>query len=420
LDSIEKLRENSFAARKMKIIVLIICLLIAPAVFCMLSGLLRFRVRDYDKPSLVKKRWKHLRTSSRLLTISWIVYGITIWSTMSSNMFLHAVRFDELGSMAATFYFVIRFLKSVGLGLAAFVPLALAYLAYLLAWAWSEKRIRQDEFHLGGAVRLMLFEALLFLLPYALLFLFVVSGGTPWVIEKRIVVQFNAPIALFVLASCSFVYFRSFEIARALTKPVVLMNDVLLEQRIAELSAMGSVKPGKLFRLKTFGYPYAQAYAFSNNDICLTDYVIDNFPATERDAVIAHELGHLQHIRILATKRFSVYAVFVFAFLFLFPLCDVFVADSLVNFLSKFALIYGSYLLLILGNKSMREYEHQADRFAVSTVGGEAFIHAMEKLHEVNLIPRRFNEKEEEYLSHPSLDVRTATALESQNRIDDR
>jgi len=399
----------------MTIPLLIIGLLAAPAAYCMIIGFVRFPLKSQDKAIIAQKRWKHIRLASRLLVISWVVYGFTIWSYIPSYLSPQTIRAEAVVLNSITLYYFVQFLSANMLGLLTFLPLALAYVAYLFAFSWCDRRIRQEEFPLTGAVHLLLFEAIRTLLPYALLFLFVVSGVMPWIIAKRTIVQFNALIAFFILASCSLVYFKSLDIAKALVKGLVPFPDAALEQRVAELAAAAGVKAGKLFRLRTFGYPYAQGYALLNHDICLSDHVVDVFAPAERDAVIAHELGHLKHIKALVIKRFAVYAVLVSTFLFLLPLVDVYFSDSLPGFLVKLALIYGCLLLMIRQNKSSRGYELEADKFSASVVGDEVFVKAMERLHEVNFLPRRFDEKGRENMSHPSLEIRTNAILQSKN-----
>jgi heat shock protein HtpX len=194
----------------------------------------------------------------------------------------------------------------------------------------------------------------------------------------------------------------------------------VLEQRVSELANAAGVKAGKLFRLRTFGYPYAQGYALMNRDICLSDHVLDVFAPAERDAVIAHELGHLRHINVLIAKRFGVYLALVVTLLFLFPLGDAYFFDNSLGILVKLGLIYGCLLLMIRMNKSARGYELEADKFSASAVGNEAFVRAVERLHEINLIPRRFNDKGKENMAHPSLEMRTSAVAQSNDLSADR
>jgi Zn-dependent protease with chaperone function len=348
--------------------------------------------------------------------VSWLAYGFFISSYISSHFSLQSILAERVALKSIALYNFPFFLYLSALGAVAIMPLAASFVLFLFATAWCEARVRRETFALRGAVRLMIFEHTHRMLPYALLCVFIVSGAAPWVIAKRTIVQFNLPIALFILAVCSLVYFKSFGIARVFLKVLVPINDGVIEQRFQELSSMVGVKAGNLLRLRTYGYPYAQGYALLNGDICLSDCVIDGFPSEERDAVIAHELGHLLHIKKLIAKHFAVYIACVLAFLFLLPLCDVYFSDSLAGFLSKFSLVYGCLLLMISMNKSSRGYELEADRFSASAVGEDVFVRAMERLHEINLLPRRFNEKGRENMLHPSLEIRTNAVMQSKQR----
>lgn len=403
----------------MTMFALLIGLLAVPALFCMISGL-RFPLKSQDKTVIAQKRWKYARMASRLLVMSWTVYGIAVWSYLprylSPQVDAAAAAILQNGSLL---YFA-RFLFANLLGLLAFLPLALAYLLYLSAFAWSDRRIRQEDFALSGTIRLLLFEGGRTLLPYAVLFLFVVSGVMPLIAVRRTILHFNSLIAFVMVGSCSLVYFKSFNIVKRIMKAVVPIRDAVLEQRVSELADAAGVKAGKLFRLRTFGYPYAQGYALINHDICLSDHVLDVFAPAERDAVIAHELGHLKHLRVLIVKRFAVYLAMVATFLFLLPLGDVYFYDNALSFLVKFALIYGCLLLMIRLNKSSRGYELEADKFSASVVGNEVFVKAMEKLHEVNFLPRWFDEKKKENMSHPSLEMRINAVAQSNDLSADR
>jgi len=141
--------------------------------------------------------------------------------------------------------------------------------------------------------------------------------------------------------------------------------------------------------------------------------VLDDFPPPEREAALAHEIGHLRHIKALLVKHILTYAAWVQALIFIQPLGDVLFADSLIILLFKVGLIYGRRLLTKVMNRSSRRYELEADHLSASATGEDVFIRAMERLHEVNLLPRRFDKKGKEKLTHPSLEVRTSAVRQS-------
>ena len=64
----------------MTIVALLIGLLAAPALFCVISGLVRFPLKSRDKAVIAQKRWKYARMASRLLVMSWTAYGMVVWS----------------------------------------------------------------------------------------------------------------------------------------------------------------------------------------------------------------------------------------------------------------------------------------------------------------------------------------------------
>jgi Zn-dependent protease with chaperone function len=404
----------------MTMIALLVGLLAVPALFCVISGLVRFPLKSQDKAVIAQKRWKYARMASRLLVMSWTVYGMAVWNHLPRYLSPQVDAAAATILHAGTLIYFSHFLFANLLGLLTSLPLALAYLLYLIAFAWSDRRIRQEDFPLGGAVRILLFEGTRTLLPYAILFLFVVSGVMPLIAVRTSILHFNWLIAFVMVASCSFVYFKSFDIMKGIMKAVVPLHDAVLEQRVSELANAAGVNAGKLFRLRTFGYPYAQGYALMNRDICLSDHLLDVFDPAEQDAVIAHELGHFKHLKALITKRFAVYLALVVTLLFLFPLCDAYFFGSSFGFPVKFALIYGWLLLMIRLNKRSRGYELEADKLSASVVGDETFMRAMEKLHEVNFLPRQFNDKGKENMTHPSLEMRINAVVQSSDLSNDR
>lgn len=398
----------------------LIGVLAAPALFCLLSGHIRFPRWERDIDVLIQKRWKHVRIGSMLLVMSWVVYGMTAVSIIPQYFDHQPLQVWLAGASPLALAPLGRLFYSGLIGLLMFIPLVGAYLLYLFSFAWCERRIRRMAFPLGGAVRVLSFEALIQLLPYALLFVFMTAGATPWIIAKGRIVQFNVPVAVVILAASLTAYLMTFKAAKAITRIVVPVQDDALEARVAELAAMAGVKAGKLFRIRAFGYPYAQAYALSDHNICLSDHVLDSFPPWERETVIAHELGHLKDMRTLVMRRYAVYISIVIALLLILPLCDVFPSDNMVRGLSKLAVPYGCLLLLIWQNKSSQRYELRADSFAASMVGEGLFVAAMERLHEVNLLPRRFDAKGRENMSHPSLEIRTNAVLNAKNMSADQ
>jgi Zn-dependent protease with chaperone function len=393
--------------------IILIAVLAAPALVCALVGLIRFPRRSGDKAMTAERRWTFMRRMSFLLVISWFAYGIAVWSIMRGRFFLSPFLLDGFFLHYTALYTFANFLYVSLITALALVPLILAYIVYLFSFLWVDRRMRSESFSLRGATRIMLFEGLHRLLPYALLFMFALSDATPWIIAGRNIVSFNIPIALFVLASCSFLYIYSFRIAQAMIRVFVPVEDSALEQRAAELAAKAGVKAGRIRRLKTFGYPYAQGYAVMNGDIFLSDRVLDDFPPPEREAVLAHEIGHLRHIKALVVKHILTYTAWVLALIFIQPLGDVLFANSLIVLLFKVGLIYGCLLLTILMNKASRRHELEADQFSASAVGEDVFIRAMERLHEVNMLPRHFDKKGREKMTHPSLEVRTSAVRQT-------
>jgi Zn-dependent protease with chaperone function len=153
--------------------------------------------------------------------------------------------------------------------------------------------------------------------------------------------------------------------------------------------------------------------------IILTDRLIEELTPDEIEAVFGHEVGHIKHHHLLFYLAFFLTSVILFSVLWdaaaewitvdsiKQALADVPYLDAedvnetlaMLSSFGKLALL-GPYMLLFFGYLS-RRCERQADLFGAQTVSTETFIGALEKVADINGIPRdRFS------WLHPAIDKR--------------
>jgi Zn-dependent protease with chaperone function len=208
-------------------------------------------------------------------------------------------------------------------------------------------------------------------------------------------------------------YFYSFVLFKILLNMAAPLNNEYFQSKTNEFADALKIKVKRLQRLKTFGIPFVLAYATSNRGIYLSDILIDKFTREEASAILAHEISHLKHIKPLILKKFLFYTILILGLFFLTPLVDLFTIEFPINFLFKMIILLGLILFLRVESKISRNYELEADRLAVELVGKDLYIKAIEKIHEINMIPREFKPKEAKTQTHPSLEARIKAIQQS-------
>lgn len=169
-----------------------------------------------------------------------------------------------------------------------------------------------------------------------------------------------------------------------------------LHDRAFALAHNAGVKLKQIYVLSTERIRMANAFASRANTIILTDYLLKNLNRREVDAIVAHELSHLNKKHIVARQvvlgtliGIYVWAALTFHFL-----------DHLRFPLSP--LLYAC-LLLILYVVS-RAHEYSADAGATRlTQDPAAKITALAKLSRLNMTPLQWSRFDEKILTHPSV-----------------
>jgi Zn-dependent protease with chaperone function len=176
-----------------------------------------------------------------------------------------------------------------------------------------------------------------------------------------------------------------------------------LRDRAFFLASQLRVKLQQIYLLPPSKSRMANAYARSGRSILLTHHLLSHLTRKEVDAVIGHELAHIEkdHPRLLGFALLGGYTAVAFPY-FAFspppqwkPLFDLlFVAVPLLTY----------YFVA-------RRFEFIADATAVRVTGDpESMITCLAKIHRLNSLPLHWNRWSEKFLTHPST-LRRAQAI---------
>lgn len=392
----------------MWVLFLEIALLLAPSLFILSYSFIKFPAKEDDWNALAIKRWGFLRTAAMVLIVSWIIYGIFVYQAYNQllSFFMQTLYFLGVFRISPKITLFIGYNYSVAIKIFVIAKIIFSFILYLYAMGWSEQRIRAEKFPLNKYLRLIFFEAMHRLFPYLVLLILLFSDITPWIIYNGNFIGVNFIAAVTIIAISMASYFYSFTLFKILLNMATPLNNEYFQGKANEFVEALQIKVKRLLRLKTFEIPFVLAYATSNREIYLSDILIDKFPPEEATAILAHEISHLKHIKSLILKKFLFYTVLILGLFFLTPIVDLFTLEFPSNFLFKTLILLGLILFLRVESKISRNYELEADRLAVGLVGKDLYIKAIEKIHEMNMIPREFKSKDAKTQTHPSLEAR--------------
>jgi Zn-dependent protease with chaperone function len=168
-----------------------------------------------------------------------------------------------------------------------------------------------------------------------------------------------------------------------------------LRDRAFALAITAGVKLQQVYVLPTMKTRVANAFARTGNSVMLTDYLLQHLSKREVDAVVAHEVTHLQHRhpRILGI-----------AFLVACGSAGILAAmleDRLRPGVPLFPITI--LLALITVYAVSRHFERSADAGSAKLTGDpEAAITALVKVSNLNLIPIQWGKLNERFITHPS------------------
>jgi Zn-dependent protease with chaperone function len=168
-----------------------------------------------------------------------------------------------------------------------------------------------------------------------------------------------------------------------------------LRDRAFAIAQKAKAKLNQLYVLPAERMRMANAFAHAASNIFLTDYLLKNLSRREVDAVIGHEVAHLQK-KHLRTRLLVMFA------LFLAVTCAAIWSDKWIP--SEFPtgpVVYGFILLLMF--LISRRNEFAADAGAVKLTGdAEAMITALARITRLNTMPIQWGKLDEKLLTHPS------------------
>jgi Zn-dependent protease with chaperone function len=168
-----------------------------------------------------------------------------------------------------------------------------------------------------------------------------------------------------------------------------------LRDRAFAIAEKAGAKLQQLYVLPTEHMRMANAFAHVRSNIFLTDYLLNNLNKREVDAIIAHEVTHLQkkHIR----QRLTAF----FAFLLVFGFVGAFAEDRIPAGFPSGPVVYALILLVVFFVS--RRNEFSADAGAVQLTGDtEAMITGLAKISRLNTMPIHWSKLDEKMITHPS------------------
>lgn len=177
-----------------------------------------------------------------------------------------------------------------------------------------------------------------------------------------------------------------------------------LRDRIFDLAKPTGVKLKQVYVLPKGRNTMVNAFALQGGQVMFTQSLLERLTKDEVDAVVAHELSHLQyghHQSLQGSWLWAAMSCGLITFMISmalpgFPWLPVTVVVSLLTY----------YL-------TSRRYEHQADVQAVLLTGNpKAMITALVKLAQFNQMPLEWGKQQELLLTHPSM-RRRAEAIAS-------
>ena len=208
---------------------------------------------------------------------------------------------------------------------------------------------------------------------------------------------FNTPRVGVLLLVAGFIAgkFSTKRFARAYGLELHALSSGEVRDRAFALAEKAGAKLNQLFVLPTEAIRMANAFAHAAQNIYLTDYLLKNLDRAEVDAVVAHEIAHLQkkHIGWRLALTFLLIGGYVFS--------TVLLERWVPRAFPPGPIFYGLFLLVFFFLS--RRNEFAADAGSVKLTGNaEAMITALARLTRLNTMPFQWSKVDEKMLTHPS------------------
>ena len=382
--------------------------LVAPALFALLYSFIAFRGR-FESEDYPTKRWAVARICGNVAFFCWCIYLAFTWVILNR---IEILDFTSAGLLSEISFRVF----AISIGAVSILPLIGSFSLYMLVFGWADRRTRKEPFSLLSYLRLSLamwlWSSNRLLLIVALImsqtFFFTFDGKSFGI---------NIVNSILILSSGFLAFSYSFPISLRLFRLSVPLDNPQLRSKADDFAKELGVTVKRLFRMRTFDIPIANAFASSNGNIHLSDRVLDSFEAEETEAVLAHEVAHLPHIKKYSQVRLAFSFIFFVLALGVFPLAFGNVPD--IRYVFVFMVMGGPFILWLVSKEKefQRKCETQADAIAASLAGSEAYAKALALLHAINLTPVKFSVREGQYLSHPSFEERVNNVSKANDSV---
>lgn len=189
--------------------------------------------------------------------------------------------------------------------------------------------------------------------------------------------------------------FASVKFVRAYGIELHALTSGELRDRAFAMADKANARLNQLYVIPTEHIRMANAFAHVAQNVLLTDYLVKNLSKAEVDAVVGHELAHLQNKHL--GRRMIVIFIAIIVFAFCGGLLEYWLPTRLPN-----GPIFYTLLLLTLFFISRRN-EFAADAGSVKLTGNaEAMMTALARLTHLNTMPLEWSKVDEKLLTHPS------------------
>jgi Zn-dependent protease with chaperone function len=208
---------------------------------------------------------------------------------------------------------------------------------------------------------------------------------------------FNTPRVGVLLLVAGFIVgrFTTRKFVRAYGLELHALSSGELRDRAFALAEKAGTKLNQLFVLPTEAVRMANAFAHAAQNIYLTDYLLKNLDKAEVDAVVGHEIAHLQkkHVRWRSMATILLIGGYIFSTIVL----ERWIPRAFPNG----PIFYGLFLLLFFFVSRRNEFAADAGS-AKLTGNAEAMITALARLTRLNTMPLQWGKLDEKILTHPS------------------
>ena len=190
------------------------------------------------------------------------------------------------------------------------------------------------------------------------------------------------------------------------------INDVAFERNVKKLAknmGIGDVKIG-ILPWKKLKIANALQIGTKEVYVFISDYLFENLTLQENLAVLAHEFAHIKLKHIFKIQIFVFSVILGIAYFYFLP--PLFLGDGSTTLLIQVIGIWSGIILLSIFLPIIRRrFETQADLFAAKYVQPEYLISALNKLTDLNFMPKNISKVWG--LDHPSISKRINNIEES-------